>query len=177
MINEAVETMFSIYAASVPVYVRQLSALSTILARATEYVAQRKIDPAALFNARLYPDMYPFARQVQEACSHARRGSARLSGAEPIKVENTETSFDDLRALIEKTVAMLKQIDPKKMEGMENGSVTFPSGSGQTTMTAPDYLLHFSMPNFYFHVTTAYAILRHNGLDVGKTDFMGRKEA
>ena len=166
---------FSIYEASIPVYLRQLNALSAILAKAAAYSAERKIDPAALINARLYPDMIPLAGQVQSACNHARRGAARLSGAEPERVEDKESTFAELQALIARTVESLKRMDPKKMEGMETGTVTFPSGDRKTTMSAPDYLHHFSMPNFYFHVTTAYAILRHNGLEIGKADFMGQK--
>jgi len=165
--------MFSLYDASVPVYVRRLTALSAILAKAADYAAKREIEPEALLGDRLYPDMYPLLTQVQEACSHARRGTARLSAVDPVKVENTEKSFDDLRALIDRTVATLKQVDRKAIEGGEARTVTFPSGGGKTSMSAADYLLHFSMPNFYFHLTTAYAILRHNGLEVGKGDFMG----
>src|SRR5262245_33484854 len=165
--------MFSIYEASVPVYMRRLTALSAVLAKAAEHTAKRDIEPEALLAARLYPDMYTLLRQVQEACSHARRGTARLSGADPMRVEDTEKSFDDLKALIERTVATLKQVDRKAMEGAEDRTITFPSGGGKTSMSAADYLLYFSMPNFYFHVTTAYAILRHNGVELGKGDFMG----
>lgn len=168
--------MFSLYDASVPVYMRRLGALSAILKKAAEYAAERKIEPEALLGARLYPDMYPLVRQVQEACSHARRGTARLSAVDPAKVENTEKTIDELRALIERTLATLKEVDPKTIEGAEARSITFPSGGGKVTMTAADYLLNFSMPNFYFHLTTAYAILRHNGLEVGKGDFMGQAE-
>jgi hypothetical protein len=166
---------FSIYEASIPVYVRQLGALSNILTKAAAYSAQRKIDPAALITARLYPDMIPLVGQVQAACNHARRGAARLSGAEPERVEDKESTFDDLQALIARTVESLKRMDPKKMEGMENRTVTYPTGDQKTTVSAPDYLHHFSMPNFYFHVTAAYAILRHNGLEIGKGDFMGQR--
>ena len=165
----------SIYEASIPVYLRQLNALSAILTKAAAYAAARKIDPAALINARLYPDMIPLVGQVQSACNHARRGTARLSGAEPERVEDKETTFDELQALIARTVESLKRMDPKKMEGMENRTVTYPTGDHKTTVSAPDYLHHFSMPNFYFHVTTAYAILRHNGVEIGKADFMGQR--
>jgi hypothetical protein len=168
-------TAFSIYQASIPVYVRQLKALSSILAKAATYAAQRKIEPAALINARLYPDMLPLARQVQSACNHARRGAARLSGAEPERVEDKENSFEELQALVEKTLAGLTQIDSAKVDAMAGRDITYPAGDRKVTMPAGDYLLHFSMPNFYFHVTTAYAILRHNGLEIGKDDFMGQK--
>ena len=164
---------FSIYQASVPVYTRRLEALSAILDKAATYASQRKIDPAALIQARLYPDMLPLGRQVQIACSHAVRGAARLSGAEPASVEDKETSFDDLKARVAKTLAFLKDVDAKKMEGMEDREITYPVGDRKMTLKAGEYLLHFSMPNFYFHLTTAYDILRNNGLEIGKADFMG----
>jgi len=163
---------FSIYQASVPVYTRRLEALSAILDKAAAHAAQRKIDPAVLIQARLYPDMLPLERQVHIACSHAVRGATRLSGAEPTSVEDKANSFDDLRARIAVTVEFLKSVDAKKMEGMEDREITYPDGDRKVTMKGGDYLLHFSMPNFYFHLTTAYDILRHNGLEIGKADFM-----
>jgi uncharacterized protein len=163
----------SIYQASVPIYMRRLEALSAILDKGAAYASERKIDPVVLIQARLYPDMLPLARQVQIACSHAVRGAARLSGAEPPTVEDKANSFDDLKALIAKTLKFLKGVDAKKMEGMENREITFPAGDRKVTLKGGDYLLHFSMPNFYFHLTTAYDILRNNGLEIGKADFMG----
>ena len=168
---------FSIYQASVPVYARQLKALSAILDKAAAYASQRKIEPVALIQARLYPDMLALATQVQIACGHARRGASRLSGAEPASVENKENSFDDLKALIAKTLEFLKSVDAKKMDGMEDRDITYPDGDRKITVKGADYLLHFSMPNFYFHVTTAYDILRNNGLEIGKADFMGEASA
>jgi uncharacterized protein len=164
---------FSIYQASIPVYTRRLEALSAILDKAAAYASQRKIDPAVLIQARLYPDMLPLARQVQISCGHALRGAARLSGAEPVSIEQKTDSFDDLKAVIAKTVEVLRGVDAKEMEGMEDRDITFPVGDRKMTLTGADYLLHFSMPNFYFHVTTAYDILRHNGLEIGKDDFLG----
>ena len=164
---------FSIFQASVPVYSRRLEALSGILDKATAYASERKIDPAVLIQARLYPDMLPLARQVQIACSHAVRGSARLSGTEPMSLNDKATSFDDLKALIAETLELLKSVEAKSMEGMEDRDITFPAGDHKITLKGADYLLHFSMPNFYFHVTTAYDILRSNGLAIGKDDFMG----
>ena len=165
---------FSIYQASVPVYTRQLSALSAILDKGSNYAAQRKIDTTALVQARLFPDMLPLAQQVQFACNHAIRGAARLSGMEPAKVDDNEQTLDDLKGRIAKTLAFLKDVDAKKMDGMEDREITFPAGDRKQTLKGADYLLHFSMPNFYFHVTTAYAILRHVGLEIGKGDFMGQ---
>ena len=164
---------FSIYQASVPVYTRRLEALLEILDKAAAYASQRKIDPAALIQARLYPDMFPLARQVQICCGQALRGAARLSGAEPTSIEDKANSFDDLKAVIAKTLEFLKSVDAKKMEGMEDREITFPIGDRKMTLKGSDYLLHFSMPNFYFHVTTAYDILRNNGLEIGKADYMG----
>ena len=125
---------FSIYQASVPVYSRQLKALSAILDKAAAYASQRKIDPAVLIQARLYPDMLPFARQVQIACSHAIRGSARLSGAEPMSLEDKASSFEDLKALIAKTLEFVKGVDAQKMEGMEYRDITFPAGDRKITL-------------------------------------------
>ena len=164
---------YSVFEASIPVYIRRLEALSAILDKAAAYATERKIDPPALIQARLYPDMLPFARQVQISCSHALRGAARLSGLEPMNLEGKAESFDDLKALIAKTVDHLKGIDAAKMAGAEDRDITFPVGQKTRTMKGGDYLAHFSMPNFYFHVTTAYNILRHNGLNIGKADFMG----
>ena len=164
---------FSIYDASVPVYTRRLKALAAILDKAAEYATQRKIEPATLIQARLYPDMLPLARQVQISCNYAVRGAARLSGAEPMNLDDKAASFDELKALIAKTLEFLKSVDAKKMDGAQDRDITFPVGDRKQTMNGGDYLVHYSMPNFYFHVTTAYDILRNNGLEIGKSDFMG----
>jgi hypothetical protein len=173
-VREKNSMAFSIYQASVPVYTRQLTALSAILDKAASYAAQRKIDTTALVQARLFPDMLPLANQVQLACSHAMRGAARLSGMEPAKLVDDEQTLDDLKVRIAKTLAFLKGVDAKKMEGVEDREITFPVGDRKMTLKGADYLLNISMPNFYFHVTTAYAILRHVGLEIGKGDFMGQ---
>ena len=164
---------FSIYQASVPVYMRRLTALSAILDKAAAYAATRKMDTTALVQARLFPDMLPLTHQVRFACNHAVRGAARISGAEPPKVEDGEKTLDDLKARVTTTLNFLKGIDAKKTEGMADRDITFPVGEGKVTMKGADYLLNFSMPNFYFHVTIAYAILRHIGVEIGKDDFMG----
>src|SRR6516225_1918518 len=156
---------FSLHEASVPVYMRHLNALSAILEKAAAYADQRKIDPATLLQARLYADMLPLVFHIQAACNHARRGTARLSGAQPAKVDDNQTTFADLQAMIRGTVEALKQVDPNKMERMTDQDITFPVGQSQMTMTAPNYLVHFSVPGFYFHAAIAYCILRHNGLE------------
>lgn len=164
---------FSIYDASVPVYTRRLKALAAILEKAAAYATQRKIEPATLIQARLYPDMLPLAVQVQISCSYALRGAARLTGAEPMNLDDKAASFDDLKVLIAKTLEFLKSVDARKMDGAQDRDITFPAGDRKQTMNGSDYLVHYSMPNFYFHVTTAYDILRNNGLEIGKSDFMG----
>ena len=163
----------SLYQGSVPVYVRRLSGLAAIIQKAVAHCADHKIDPTALLNDRLFPDMFTFVRQVQIACSHADRGASRLSGVEPPKREDSEKTFDDLLRRIETTIAYVMSVDRKKMEGMEDADITFPVGQNQMTMSGADYLFHFSQPNFYFHLTTAYAILRHNGVPIGKHDYLG----
>ncbi|MEO8757964.1 MAG: DUF1993 domain-containing protein [Devosia sp.] len=164
---------FSIYQASVPVYVRRLEALSAIIDKAAAFAAVRKIVHSVLLQARLFPDMLPLAVQVQIACGHAMRGAARLSGGEPTVFEGEAISLDDLKVRISKTLEVIRNIDAKKMDGMEDREITFPVGDRKETMKGSDYLLNFSMPNFYFHLTTAYDILRHNGVEIGKDDFMG----
>ena len=165
----------SLFQASVPGYIRQLNGLAAIIHKAIGYCAERKIDPAALLQARLYPDMFTLLRQVQVACNHAERGVCRLTGMEPPTREDNETSFEDLEARIATAIAFVKNADAKKMVGMEDRDITFPIGQKQMTLKGADYLFHFALPNFYFHVTTAYSILRHSGLQIGKQDFMGNQ--
>ena len=163
----------SLYQASVPVYIRQLNSLSAIIHKAIGHCADHKIDPAAFLSARLYPDMFQLTHQVRFACNHAERGVCRLTGTEPPARENNETTLEDLEKRIATAVAFVKNADAKKMIGMEDRDITFPVGEKQMTLKGLDYLVHFSMPNFYFHVTTAYSILRHNGLQIGKQDYLG----
>ena len=163
----------SLYQASVPVYVRQLSALAAILQKAVNYAAERKIEPAALLHARLYPDMFPLSRQVLIACSHAERGVCRLTGVEPPTHDDKDMTLEVLAARIASTIVFVQGTDAKKMVGMEDRDITFPVGSEKMTLKGADYLFQFSMPNFYFHVITAYGILRHSGLQIGKSDYMG----
>jgi len=164
---------FTIYQASVLVYLRQLKALALLLDKAAAHCAERKIDPNAMLQARLYPDMYNLVGQVQATCNHAARGTARLSGREPMSIESGAT-FDDLKALVGRTVAFVAAVDAKAMEGAEAREITFPVGDGKRTLSGADYLLGFSMPNFQFHAAMVYAILRHNGLPLNKNDFLGQ---
>lgn len=163
----------SMYEASIPVLTRMLANLSSLLKKAEANAAARGIDPKVFIDSRLAPDMYPLARQVQIASDMAKGCAARLAGVEVPSWADTETSFDELQARIAKTQEFLKGIDAAQLEGSETRTVVLKMRSGDISFSGRDYLLGFAMPNFYFHVTTAYAILRHNGVDVGKMDFLG----
>jgi len=162
------------YQASVPALLQTLGALSAILDKAVAYAEAKKIDPSVLINARLAPDMLPFVSQIRMASDHAKGMTARLAGREVPKLEDNEATFDDLKARIAKTVAFVKSVSASEIDGSEDRAVTMTFSSGRKReFTGQGYLVHFALPNFYFHVTTAYDILRHNGLDIGKRDFMG----
>jgi len=163
----------SMYRASVPVFKQLLKSLDAILDKAAAYAAARKIDPNALLQARLAPDMFHLTRQVQIASDQAKGIAARLAGQEPPKFEDNEASFADLKARIAKTIAFLDGLQPAQIDGSEDREIAMPVGGQTLKFKGVDYLLGFGLPNFYFHVTTAYAILRHNGLEIGKRDFIG----
>ena len=151
-----------------------LNALSGILDKAAAYAEAKKIDPAVLLNSRLFPDMFPFSRQVQIACDQAKNGAARLAGIDPPRYEDTETTIDQLKARIAKTLEFVKTVDAKAIDAAGSREVTFPLGpTNKGHMKGDDYLTHFVLPNFYFHLTAAYAILRHCGVEIGKRDFLG----
>ncbi|MGE4247351.1 MAG: DUF1993 family protein [Parvibaculaceae bacterium] len=160
--------------ASLPVLVHMLKALKTVIGKAEAHVAARKLDPDALLAFRLYPDMFTFRRQVQLATDFAKGAGARLSGQEVPKYDDTEQTFDELKARLDKTMAFLEGIDPKALEGSESREVTLNIGGKPMPFQGADYLFHFVLPNFYFHLATAYDILRHNGVEIGKRDFLGR---
>ncbi len=160
--------------ASAPAFLRMLANLSAILDKAAANAAARKIDPSVFLHARLAPDMFPFVKQVQIACDFAKNTAARLAGIDIPKFEDTETSFDQLKERIAKTVAFVKGIGAAQIDGSEEKEITFPVGGQPMTFKGLSYLVDFALPNFYFHATAAYAILRHNGVDLGKRDFMGR---
>jgi uncharacterized protein len=165
---------FSMSQVSVPTFVIGLNALSAVLGKAEAYAASKKLDPAVLPNFRLAPDMFTLTRQVQVACDTAKRGCARLAGVEAPAYEDNETTLEQLKARIAKTVAFLKTLDPKQIDGSADREITIPLGPGKTGhMKGDDYLVHFALPNFYFHVTAAYAILRHCGVEIGKQDYLG----
>jgi hypothetical protein len=163
----------SISSASVPVFTQMLGNLSHLLDKAQAHADAKKFDSAVLVQSRLAPDMLPFAKQIQIACDGPKNGLARLSGVEAPKFEDNETTLGQLKERIQKTLDFLKSVPADKLDGAVDKDITFPIGREKTrTMPGQAYLLHWVMPNFYFHVTTAYAILRHNGVDLGKTDYL-----
>lgn len=166
----------SMYQASVPMFVKTLTNLNGILEKARAHGETRKIDPPALLTARLFPDMLNLTRQVQIATDFARGTSARLAGIEPPVVEDTEASFEELIARVGRTIAFLHTLTPAQIDGSEAREVVRPIRGEPHQFTGINYLLQFSLPNFYFHATTAYAILRHNGVEVGKADFIGKPD-
>jgi hypothetical protein len=163
----------SMHEASVGVFVRGLRNLSAILAKAAASAQARKIDPAVLIAARLAPDMHPLSRQVQIASDSAKGAAARLTGTEVPSWPDTETSFDELQARIAKTIDYLQGFKPEQFDGAENRAIVLKSPGGDLTFDGKSFLLGFALPNFLFHVTTAYGILRHNGVEIGKRDFLG----
>jgi hypothetical protein len=163
----------SMYKVSVPIFVQHLTALSGVLDKTVAHIEARQLDPAFFLNMRLYPDMYALARQVQQATSHAVRAVSALAGAEPINLPNTETSFPELKARIAKTIDYVKGFKAAQIDGTEDKDITLKMGSGERKFTGQGLLLNHVLPNFYFHCTTAYDILRHCGIELGKRDFMG----
>lgn len=162
------------YDGSAPVFIHTLTALSAILTKAEAHAKEKAIDPEVLLGARLYPTMYPLKRQVQAACDAAVRGCARFAQLEVPSFPDTEATFAELHSRIEKVLSNIKAIEPSKFEGGEKREITFPTGPTQTkTVTGQQYLNHMALPNFFFHCTTAYDILRHNGVELGKRDFLG----
>jgi hypothetical protein len=163
----------TMYDASIPVFRQMLGNLSAILAKAETHANDKKIEPAALLQARLYPDMFPLARQVQVAADFAKGASARLAGVEVPRYDDTERSFAELRERIARTLAFIDSLPRAAIEGSEERDITTGSGTSARQFKGQAYLLHYALPHFYFHTTTAYAILRHNGVEVGKKDFIG----
>ena len=161
------------YSLSAPVFIRMLRNLDAVLDKGAAYAAARKIDPSVLVNARLFPDMFPLAAQVRIAGDFAKGAVARLTGKEPPKYEDTETTFDELRARIAKTIAYVEQFGAAEFEGADKRQVTIKLRGEDRTFDGTTYLASIVLPNFYFHVTTAYDILRHNGVELGKRDFVG----
>jgi len=160
------------YEASVPVFTARLKALSGVLSEAERNAAERRIDPQVFLAARLAPDMFALTRQVQIATDHAKGAPSRLAGLAPPKYEDNEASFADLHARLARTVDYLETLSADDIDGSEDRAIELKIGGRDIAMPGMQYLLHFAMPNFYFHVTTAYDILRHNGVPLGKVVFM-----
>ncbi|MGH8398385.1 MAG: DUF1993 domain-containing protein [Gammaproteobacteria bacterium] len=163
----------SMYQVSVPVFIRMLNNLSAILKKGEVHANAKKIDPAVFTGARLAPDMFPLVRQIQIATDTVKGCAARLAGVEPPKFEDNEQTFADLYARLDKTISYLKTVKPVQIDGSEERSVSLKVRDKTLTLKGQDYLLERVYPNFFFHITTAYAILRHNGVEIGKGDFLG----
>ena len=163
----------SMYQASIPTFIHGLNNLSTILSKAESHVAAKKIDPSVLLNARLYPDMFALTRQVQIATDIVKGGVARLAGVEVPSFPDTETTFFELQARIAKISEFINGFKPSQIDGTEDKTISLKVGGSEMDFQGQPYLLSFVIPNFYFHISIAYAILRHSGVDIGKMDFLG----
>ncbi len=165
----------SMYSASVPVLKQMLSALSEVLAKAEAHATEKKIEPVALLGARLFPDMFPLVRQVQIAADFAKGISSRLGNTEvPSWPDNPEAGFAELQELIARTLAHVDSFSPGQFEGSDSREIVLRAGTPKEKKLQGDvYLLQYGLPQFFFHVTTSYAILRHNGVEIGKRDYMG----
>jgi len=163
----------SVHQSSVAVFEVALSAFSAILDKAAAHAQAHKFDPAVYMTMRLRPDMLPFSRQVMIFCDNAKNVPSRLAGVQAPVFEDNETTLDQLKARIQKTLDYVKTIDAAALEAGADREIVFPVGPNKMKMQGANYLLHFALPNFYFHLTTAYAILRYAGVDIGKRDFLG----
>ena len=163
----------TMYQASIPVFVRMLGNLSAILDKAAAHAEAKKIDPSVFINARLAPDMFPLSRQVQIATDMAKGCAARLAGIEVPRYEDNESTFAELHARIAKTIAFIESVSVSQIDGSEERQITLKFGSHELNLLGQAYLLDFVLPNFHFHLTTTYAILRHNGVEIGKKDYTG----
>ncbi|HET7675371.1 MAG TPA: DUF1993 domain-containing protein [Gammaproteobacteria bacterium] len=166
----------SMYQASVPVFERMLANLTAILKKGEAHAQAHKFDPQVLVDARLYPDMFSIPKQVQIACDMAKNGTARLAGIEPPKFEDNERTLAELYARIDKTLDFIKTVKPEQIDGSEERKVEIITRGKPRAFTGQRYLFEFVLPNLFFHVTTAYDILRHNGVELGKRDYIGPHE-
>jgi len=163
----------SMYSASVPVFVRMFGNSMVWLGKAEASAMARRFEPSVLLAARLAPDMLPFSKQIQIASDTAKFGVARLSGVESPRFEDNETTLDELRERIRKTLAFVQSVPADLIDGTEDKDVVLPRRDGPITLKGEFYLKHYVLPNLYFHLTTAYALLRHNGVELGKSDYLG----
>ena len=163
----------SMHSASVPVFLRLFDNLGRWLDKAEAHAAAKKFDPQIYLGARLAPDMLPFTKQIQIACDGAKFGVSRLAGIDAPKFDDTEASLAELRERVRKTLAFVQSVPAERIAGTEHKDVVVPRRDGSMTLRGDAYLAHFVLPNFYFHLTIAYALLRHNGVVLGKSDFLG----
>jgi hypothetical protein len=163
----------SMHSASVPVFTRMFANATVWLDKAEAHAQERKFDPSVYMSARLAPDMLPLPKQIQIACDAAKFCVARLAGVEGPKFEDDETTLDELRARLRKTSDYVQSVPAAQIDGSDAKSIAVPRRDGSITMTGEAYLKHFVLPNFFFHMTTTYALLRHNGVPLGKMDFLG----
>lgn len=166
----------TMYSASVPVFQQLLGGLKSVLEKGEAGVQAKKLDATVVLNLRLYPDMFTLARQVRQSCEHAL-GAGRAAGVEVPKFPESDNSFDEMKSRIDKTVDFLKTLKPAQLDGKEDSQITVVMGGQPRPFKAQNYLYHLAMPNFYFHITTAYNILRELGIEIGKRDFMGQPPA
>lgn len=162
----------SMHSASVPVFVRMLGNLTTWLEKAEAHAAAKKFEPSVYLETRLAPDMLPFTKQIQIACDAAKFCVSRLSGTEAPKFEDSETTVAQLRERIRKTVDYVQSVPAQQIDGSDDKEISVPRRDGAIVMKGEQYLKHFVLPNFFFHVTTVYALLRHNGVELGKSDYL-----
>lgn len=165
----------SMYTASVPSFIHALKNLIDIIEKGAAHAAEKSIDPSVFTSSRLYPDMLPFSRQIQIATDIVKGGAARLAGVEPPPYADTETTFPELIARVNKTIDYLKTFTADQIDGSEGREITIKMRSGPVSFTGLEYLQTFVIPNLYFHSTTAYGLLRHNGVVLGKLDFLGKR--
>jgi uncharacterized protein len=163
----------TMYSASTPVFVRMLTNLGTWLDKAEAHATAKKFEPSVYLGARFAPDMLPFTKQIQIACDMAKFGIARLAGVDAPKFDDTEASLVELRERVRATVEFIKSVPAAKIDGTDDKDVTIPRRDGTMTLKGEAYLKYFVLPNFFFHMTTTYALLRHNGVELGKIDFLG----
>ncbi|MCP3472047.1 DUF1993 domain-containing protein [Bradyrhizobium sp. CCGUVB1N3] len=164
----------SFYDAVVPAYLQMLNSLSGLLNKAEAHCAARKIEPGVLIGSRLFPDMLPFGKQIQLVSDFAAKGCARLTHTEVPSMPDTETTFAELKQRLAKTIDFVKSFKPEQFDGADAKDVTFPAGPDRSvTLKGQQFFSSVSLPNFYFHAATAHGILRHNGVEIGKRDFLG----
>ena len=166
--------MISMYQAAIPTFTRALTNLAAVLEKAEAHATAKKIDPAVLLQSRLYPDMFPLVRQIQIAADAAKGGAARLAQVTPPAFEDNETTFAQLIDRLRRTISYLETLKPEQIDGGEDRTVTWQTKTATKSMQGQPYLLNHVLPNIFFHATTAYAILRHNGVELGKQDFLGK---